>query len=90
VLGLNSLLTVAGLFVLRVREPELERPYRTRGFPLTPLVYLGLTVWTLTYLALDRPIEAGVAGALVAFGAIVYLTVGRTTALPDKKKPPRS
>ena len=42
-LGLNSLLTVAGVFVLRVREPEAERPYRVWGYPFTPLVYLGLT-----------------------------------------------
>ena len=73
VLGLNSLLTVAGVFVLRTREPDLPRPYRTWAYPITPIVYLSLTVWTLTYLALDRPSEAGVAFALIAAGTVVYL-----------------
>ena len=73
VLGLNSLLTVAGVFVLRVREPDLPRPYRAWAYPITPIVYLSLTVWTLTYLALDRPSEAGVAFALIAAGTVVYL-----------------
>lgn len=73
VLGLNSLLTVAGVFVLRWREPDLPRPYRVWAYPITPIVYLSLTVWTLTYLALDRPSEAGVAFALIATGTAVYL-----------------
>ena len=72
ILGLNSLLTVAGVFVLRMREPSLERPYRTWGFPVTPLVYLGLTSWTLVYIALDRPVEALAAAALIAGGLLLY------------------
>ncbi len=77
VLGLNSLLTVAGLFVFRHREPDAERPYEAWAYPATPLVYLALTLWTLTYLALDRPVEAGVAAGLVAAGTVLYLLTGR-------------
>ncbi len=33
-------LAVAGVFVLRRTRPELERPYRTWGFPVVPLVFL--------------------------------------------------
>jgi APA family basic amino acid/polyamine antiporter len=77
VLGVNSLLTVAGVFVLRWREPHTPRPYRTWGFPATPLVYLGLTLWTLVYLALDRPVEAAVAALLIVVGVALYLGTGR-------------
>jgi APA family basic amino acid/polyamine antiporter len=34
-------LAVAGVFVLRRTRPELERPYRTWGFPFVPLVFLA-------------------------------------------------
>jgi APA family basic amino acid/polyamine antiporter len=85
VLGLNSLLAVGGVFVLRAREPALHRPYRVWAYPLPPLVYLGLTLWTLSYLALDRPGEAGVAGLLIAAGTVVWLL----TRVPEKE-PPRS
>jgi APA family basic amino acid/polyamine antiporter len=88
VLGLNSLLTVAGVFVFRLREPETERPYRAWAYPLTPLVYLGLTLWTLTYLALDRPTEAGVAGLLVAAGTLLYLVTGRSGAEASSEAAP--
>ena len=76
-LGLNSLLTVAGVFVLRVREPETERPYRVWGYPFTPLVYLGLTLCTLTYIAMDRPTEALMAIPLIGAGLVFYAIAAR-------------
>ena len=79
ILGLNSLLTVAGVFVLRMRDPTLERPYRAWGFPFTPLVYLGLTSWTLVYIALDRPVEALAALAVIVGGLLLFRLAGRAT-----------
>ena len=76
-LGLNSLLTVAGVFVLRVREPDTERPYRVWGYPFTPLVYIGLTLCTLTYIAMDRPTEALMAIPLIGSGLVLYLIARR-------------
>ena len=79
-LGLNSMLAVAGIFVLRMREPELERPYRAWGYPVTPLVYLALTSWTLAYILIDRP-EQGLLGlGLIAAGLAFYRVAGRRTA----------
>ncbi|MGH8222923.1 MAG: APC family permease, partial [Woeseiaceae bacterium] len=46
-LALNSFATVLGVFVLRARQPGLARPYRTFLYPVTPLIYLALTGWTL-------------------------------------------
>ena len=89
-LGLNSLLTVAGVFVLRFREPELPRPYRAWGFPVTPLFYLGLTFWTLTYIAIDRPAEALTAAALIGAGLAFYLIAIRLPAARSRKRAPDS
>ena len=77
ILGLNSFLTVAGLFVLRIREPGLERPYRAGGYPFTPLLYLALTGWTLVFIARDRPVEALVAAGFIAGGLVLYRLAGR-------------
>src|SRR5262249_24531388 len=35
-------LTVVGLFVLRRKQPDAERPYRAVGYPLLPALYLFL------------------------------------------------
>jgi amino acid transporter len=40
-------LAVAGVFVLRRRRPDLERPYRTWGFPVVPLIFLLGAVFLL-------------------------------------------
>lgn len=71
--ALNSFVTVLGLLVLRRRSPDLARPFRVPLYPLTPLVYLALTGWTLVYVALSRPAEVGFAAALIATGAAVYV-----------------
>jgi basic amino acid/polyamine antiporter, APA family len=40
-------LVTAGIFVLRRREPALERPYRTWGYPLVPAIFVTLSVLLL-------------------------------------------
>ncbi len=77
ILALNSLAAVAGVFVLRRREPGLERPYRAWGYPVTPIVYMGLTIWTLAYLLRTRPEEAWAGLALVVAGLALYRVAGR-------------
>ncbi|WP_400193404.1 APC family permease [Hymenobacter sp. B81] len=77
VLNLFTFLTVLGLFVLRWRQPELPRPYRTWGYPLTPLVFLALSGWTLLFLLRDKFLESVLGLATVLLGLLVYgLVVG--------------
>lgn len=78
VLSLNTLATVVGAFVLRWRQPDLPRPYRIWLYPLPPLVFLGLTVWSLVYIARSQPQEAGFAAALIAAGTACYLFARRS------------
>lgn len=75
--ALNSFFTVLGLFVLRWRRPDLRRPFRTPLFPITPLVYLALTLWTLVYAALSRPVEIAYAAGLILIGLAVWALSAR-------------
>jgi APA family basic amino acid/polyamine antiporter len=60
-LAVFSLLTVGAVFVLRVRRPDLPRPFRVPGYPVVPVVYLlGTGILTA---AVARP---GFAAAWVA------------------------
>lgn len=49
VVVLFYMLTIAGIFILRRRRPDLERPYKAFGYPVMPLIYIlmGLTFCTL-------------------------------------------
>ena len=76
-LALNSFATVLGVFVLRWRQPDLPRPYRTFAYPVTPLVYLALTGWTLAYVLIEKPAEGVFGLGLIAAGLIVYVLTHR-------------
>jgi APA family basic amino acid/polyamine antiporter len=72
VLSLFTFLTVLGLFILRWRRPELPRPYRAWGYPLTPLLFLALSGWTLIFILRDKPMESLYGLTTVLIGAGVY------------------
>lgn len=72
VLILFSFLTALGVIVLRVREPNLPRPYRTWGYPLTPLVFLGVSAWMMFYIVSDKPRESLAGLVTMLAGLIVY------------------
>ncbi|MDX1403607.1 MAG: amino acid permease [Woeseiaceae bacterium] len=71
-LALNSFATVLGVFVLRYKQPHLARPYRTFLYPLTPLIYLALTGWTLTFVLLNRPVEGLFGLGIITIGLVLY------------------
>lgn len=76
-LALNSFVTVLGVFVLRRRQPDLPRPYRTFGYPATPLVYLLLMGWTLGYVTYSRPAEALFGVGIIGSGVCFYFLAKR-------------
>ena len=76
-LGVSTFVTVTGLIVLRWTQPDLERPYRVTLFPLTPLLYLAITGWTLTYIVLQRPAEGYWGLTIICAGGLFYLLTRR-------------
>ena len=72
VLNLFTLLTVVGLFVLRIREPDLERPYKVWGYPWVPVFFILLSIWTLVFLAVEKPLESILGFLTVVIGWLFY------------------
>jgi APA family basic amino acid/polyamine antiporter len=79
ILALNSLVTVLGVFVLRYRQPDLPRPYRTFGYPVTPLIYLSLTMWTLLFVIINKTQESLMGLGVILVGLIVYALFPKQT-----------
>ncbi|WP_321366655.1 amino acid permease [uncultured Desulfuromusa sp.] len=72
-LSLTAVMTVMALFFLRWKKPELVRPYRTLGYPLTPLIFISGNLWIIAYTLSSRPVVC-VAGLLtIGVGAGLYL-----------------
>jgi len=49
VLSIFASLTVAGLIVLRIREPRRPRFYKTWGYPWTPVAFILVNVWVVVF-----------------------------------------
>ncbi|MBL02784.1 uncharacterized protein METZ01_LOCUS30075 [marine metagenome] len=75
----NSTLAVAGVYVLRRNEPNLPRPYRTWGYPVTPAVFLAVNIWTLMYVLRTRTFESFVGLVILGVGLTLYAAVQRLT-----------
>jgi APA family basic amino acid/polyamine antiporter len=71
-LTLCSFLAVLGVIVLRWTEPNLARPYRTWGYPLTPFVYLGVTTFMMYHLIAERPFQSLAGLAIMLAGLGIY------------------
>jgi APA family basic amino acid/polyamine antiporter len=71
-LALFSMLTVGAVFVLRVRRPDLPRPFRTPGYPAVPALYLLGTALFIAAVFHDRPHEAIYSLVSILAGVPVY------------------
>lgn len=69
---LSSLCCVVGVVVLRIKSPEIERPYRCPFCPLTPLFFAAVTVAMLVYAGIARPFAAGLGVAAFLFSIMLY------------------
>lgn len=63
-------LTVLALIVLRAREPELERPYKT--WITTPIIFCCVSIFLLSRAVISQPLQTLIVVAFVAAGVPVY------------------
>src|SRR5947199_2538660 len=70
-------LTIAGIFVLRAKRPEAERPYRALGYPFLPLLYIAAAAAIMFVLLLYRTQTAWPGLVIVLLGVPVYLLWSR-------------
>jgi APA family basic amino acid/polyamine antiporter len=70
------MLTIAGIFILRKKQPDLERPYKAFGYPVLPIIYIvmGLTFCVLLIIYKPRFTWPGLIITLIGV-PIYYLVV---------------
>jgi APA family basic amino acid/polyamine antiporter len=70
-------LMVGAVMVMRRKAPEMERPYRTFGYPVVPLIYIVIALLLVIDLAYLTPATSGVGYLLVLTGIPVYFIWSR-------------
>jgi basic amino acid/polyamine antiporter, APA family len=72
-------MTVAGLIVLRRRQPDTPRPYRMFGYPATPILFVVVAVWIVVSAVISAPRTSGVGILILAAGVPAYYLWRRAT-----------
>ena len=74
-------LTIVGIFILRKKRPDIERPYKAFGYPLLPAIYVLLAIGFCVALIIQKPTYAGWGLGIVLLGVPLYYL-----AVSNKKK----
>src|ERR1700712_1847497 len=86
-----SFFTVLGVIKLRITRPDLPRPYRAWGYPVTPVVFLLMTLFMMYYLAPVRPLQSFLSFLIMISGLLIYAVfrkradAGPAIASPGRK-----
>jgi basic amino acid/polyamine antiporter, APA family len=86
-----SFFTVLSVIRLRITRPDLPRPYRAWGYPITPVVFLLVTGFMMYYLLTERPVQALLSILIMISGLLIYAVFrkradrGSATASPIRE-----
>jgi basic amino acid/polyamine antiporter, APA family len=78
-------LTIAGIFSLRAKKPNLDRSYRAFGYPVIPGLYIVAASAIMFALLLYQTKTAGFGLVIVLLGVPVYLWLRRTSGFAPGK-----
>ncbi|HMT73254.1 MAG TPA: amino acid permease [Chitinophagaceae bacterium] len=65
-------LTILGIFILRKKRPDIDRPYKAFGYPVLPVIYILMAVTFCYFLITMKPTYAGIGLGIVLAGIPLY------------------
>ena len=83
VIAIFSALAVGAVIILRVKRPQLLRPYRVMFYPVVPSFYILISLVMVIYTIIERPTESIWAIVTVLMGIPLYLIWGRAQPQPQ-------
>ena len=84
-LSVNAVLTVIGVFVMRSKLPNAERPYKCWGYPVTPILFILLSLWMIIFTIIQTPVVALAGAGTILLGVILYF-VAKPKNAPELDK----
>jgi len=76
-------LTIIGIFVLRKKRPDAERPYKAFAYPVLPAIYILLAITFCVFLILMKPKFAGIGLIIVLAGIPLYFIAAGRNKVPS-------
>ena len=66
-------LAAAGIFIFRKKLKNVERPYKTFGYPITPLIFIIINTWFVINIMINKPLHMAIGIGFLVLGVPFYL-----------------
>lgn len=66
-------LAAAGIFIFRKRLKDVKRPYKTFGYPVTPLIFICINIWFVINIMIQKPLHMALGISFLLLGVPVYI-----------------
>jgi APA family basic amino acid/polyamine antiporter len=78
-------LAAAGIFIIRKKLKNIERPYKTFGYPITPIIFIIINTWFVINIMIKKPLHMGIGICFLLLGIPIFLFFKKKniTALED-------
>ncbi|MCB0278227.1 MAG: hypothetical protein KDD94_01905 [Calditrichaeota bacterium] len=73
-------LAASTIFYFRRKQPDIERPYKTHGYPLVPIIFIGISVTIVIISSIQYVYQAIAAIVFLVIGYLVYLYFKRSNS----------
>jgi APA family basic amino acid/polyamine antiporter len=74
-------MAAAGIFIFRKRLKNVERPYKTFGYPVTPIIFVGICTWFVINITINKPWHMGLGIICALIGLPIYFFFSRKNRL---------
>ena len=77
-------LTIFGIFILRIKRPDAERPYKAFGYPVLPIIYIVMGIAFCILLIIYKSTYTVYGFSIVLIGIPIYYIAQRNSTHEDK------
>jgi len=76
-------LAAAGIFIFRRKLRNTDRPYKTFGYPVTPLIFIIINIWFIINITINKPLHMAIGFCFLLLGVPFFLYFKRKN--PDQR-----
>lgn len=78
-------LAAIGIFIFRKKMKDTERPYKAFGYPVTPLIFIGITIWFVINISINKPLHMFIGLGFLLLGVPFYFFFKKKNSAAQKQ-----
>ena len=79
-------LAAIGIFIFRKKLKNTERPYKTFGYPATPLIFIVINIWFVINIMINKPLHMLIGCCFLILGIPLYLYFKKRNPVGDARE----